>query len=342
MNKSIFKDKIKIGKELLRNLVGPVPEKFYDMDHNNWIMSYYDKILKKRDAKEEKIKFVLENKIPIGIDLNSVQLKVLISLIKLLNKYNYHSNVEKGSNLFRIGINELVKAYGAENIKGNTRKRVLDNLRQMSSKEFILMYETDTQFNQDDDVYEDGQELGIKSKLIKQYINLFEYEYVKIMGRKFILINFHDIFTARIDDYYCLLPDDFTDEITRAKIVEGLKNSSISKHELYLHMFLLSQASIRRQKIISVAQKGNNNIGSAAMIRTNFAKLAFQLRILNGLEKGFWSSIRQKIREYLKRAKQIGYIKKFSEDKDNDSINIELNIDKIFVKLPKISGRGDD
>jgi len=340
MKESIFKDKIKIGKELLRNLVGPVPEKFYDMDKDDWIMSYYDKILKRRNAKEEKIKYLFENKIPIGIDLNPVQLKILIALIKLLNKYNFHSNIEKESNWFRIGINELVKTYGSDNIRGSTRKRVLVNLRQMSSKQFILTYETDTQFNQDDDAYEEGQEHGVKYKLIKQYINLFEYEYAKIMGRKFILFNFHDIFTARIDDYYCLLPDDFVDAVTTVKLAEGRKNSSISKHELYLHMFLLSQSSIRRQKIISLAHKGNNNIGSAAIIRTNFAKLAFQLRMLNSLEKGFWSSIRQKIREYLKRAKQIGYIKKFSEDIDNDSLNIELNIDLIFVGLSNILGRG--
>jgi len=356
MSESIFNGKIKVGKELLRNIVGPVPPKFYDIDDNDWLKSYYYKILKERNIKEENIEFLFNNQIPIGIDINSVQLKILIALLKILTKHHYRSNMEKGSTKYRVGINELVRAYGSDKIKGNTRKRVLENLKALSSKEFALMFNrkaTDEE-NEEESLALNNQGAATKDEngktasleLVKGRAKLFGYEFITIMGRKFIQFNyFCELFSSRIDDYYTLLPDDFIEKITSLKTISGKKNTNLSKHEIYLHLFLLSQISIRRQKIISIRKHpmtNVKNIGSAAIIRTNFAKLSFQLRMLNSLEKGFWGSIRQKIREYLKRAEAIGYIKRFTEDKDNDSLTIELNIDKVFIKNEMAMGQGGE
>ncbi|HNY13125.1 MAG TPA: hypothetical protein PKK26_16170, partial [Candidatus Wallbacteria bacterium] len=245
MSESIFNGKIKVGKELLRNIVGPVPLKFYDIDDNDWFKSYYYKILKERDTKDEKIDLVFEKHIPIGIDVNSVQMKILIALLKILTKYHYKSNTKLNSNEFRVGVNELVRAYGSDNIKGNTRKRVLENLKDLSYKEFIFMYDRkETVKKEDEDESETSEVASLKP--IRTHTNLFDYEFATIMGRKFILFYFDPLLTARIDDYYTLLPDNFIEKITSVKAINGKKNTNLSKHEIYFHLFILSQLSIRR------------------------------------------------------------------------------------------------
>jgi len=326
MSKSFFSGKIKVGKCLLTNIVGKVPTDLYGLDNNNFMKSFYYQILDKT-VDSAFIEEMLETTVPIGIGINAVQLKILVALLKILTKYNYNSNLERCTDnsmlRLRVGVNEFVKMFGCGNVKGNTRKRILENLEDLSEKNFLFTYR-----------------LAKKTEELIVYEKLVTYKSVNTMGRKFFIFDFHEVFKARIDDYYALLPDDFVENIIKLKATNGKKNSNVSQYEIYLYLFLLSQVSIRRQKIISIEKHPVNNIkniGSAAIIRTNFAKLAFQLRMLNSLEKGFWSSIRQKIREYLKRAEAIGYIKGFSEDKDNDSVTIEINIDKVFVKKQEVN-----
>lgn len=326
MKESIFSGKIKVGKCLLTNLVGKVPADLYCLSNGNWLKNYYYETIGEIVG-ERYIESMMSNSIPVGIDITSVQLKILISLLKILTKYSYKSNLEvrdDDSKLrLRVGLNEFVSEYGCDGVRGNTRKRILENLKDLSETKFFM-------------ILNESKE----SEEFYTYDNLFRYSFIKAMGRKFIIFDFHEVFDFRIKNYYNLLPDDFIQSIIALKTSKGKKNMNVSQHEIYMHFFLLSQISIRRQKIISILKKSRNSgrdgmigiVKSSSIIRTNFLKLAFQLRMLNSIEKGFWSSIRQKIRQYLKRAESIGYIKKYSEDRKNDSVTIELNIDKVFAK----------